>query len=284
MIGCGEIGGPVARRLAGLCPLIACDLSESRRQLLSAAGLQVTGEIADCAGAALVFLCPATGDQVLRILRGLVRAEPVPQVVIVLSTVSPATMAEAARIAAPRGIAVIDAPVSGGAAGAEAGTLTVMAGGDAALIDRLRPVFAAFAGHVLHCGPLGSGQIAKIANNVICHVNTVLMAELLQIGLSLGLRPEAVAEVMERGTGRNYLTANPAGLAGFYRHFAGDAERFSGLAAIFRKDLGLAEALGLAASADMPGIMAVAALMRGVGSRTADAWAALAHAAAPHDP
>lgn len=275
VIGCGEIGGPVARRLLQAGAVLACDNSPQRRAALAAAGLRVTERIEDCAAVPTILLCPATDAQVLDIVAGLAAAKAVPEAVAVLSTVSPVTMRRAGEVLAPKGIALVDAPVSGGSEGAEAGTLTVMMGGEADAVVRLAAVFATFAAHVLHCGPLGTGQVAKLANNAVCHINTVLMAEVMRLGQAHGFRPDALAAVMERGTGRNYLTNRPGDLAGFFAAFAGDEDRFGRLMAIFRKDLALAEDLAQQSGAEVPAISAISALMRDLGPETRGTWAAL---------
>lgn len=274
VIGCGEIGGPVARRLAQRGPVLACDSDPDRRAALQTDGVGVTGRVEDCQQAGCVLICVATDAQVLDVAGKL--AGGVMDTVVVLSTVSPGTMQ--AVQATLVGCEVIDAPVSGGSAGAEAGTLTILAGGPAERLAALQPVFAAFAAHVVICGPLGAGQVTKILNNVICHANTVLMAEMLRLGSARGLNTKAIAAAMELGTGRNYLTAKPDDLAAFFHGFAANPARFGGLLAIFRKDLALAAQLAQGAQGDWSGVTALARTMLGLGDQTRADWATIAQA------
>lgn len=267
VIGCGEIGGPVAARMAKVYPLIACDLDLERLNALAERGIKVTAQIKDCTSVDTIFVCVATEQQLTAVIDALPHP---PQTLVILSTVSPEVVRDIARRLA--GAVVVDAPVSGGSDGAEAGTLTVMAGGAAADVQALRPLFNCFASHVVHCGPLGAGQLTKIINNVLCHTNAVLMAEACRLGVTQGLSIDAMAEVLEVSTGRNFLTARPKCVASFYLGFAERRDRFDGLMQIFRKDLGLAANLATASCGGFPAIEGIQEIMNALGDDTRAQW------------
>jgi len=107
---------------------------------------------------------------------------------------------------AARGIAVIDAPVSGGVKRAIDGTLSIMAGGDAALVERAKPVLQAMAKSVFATGPLGSGHAMKALNNYVSAAGLVAACEALLVGRRFGLQPDTVIEVLNASTGKNNST------------------------------------------------------------------------------
>jgi len=125
-------------------------------------------------------------------------------VVAIHSTTQPATCRALADVGRELRVAVIDAPVSGGRDGALAGTLVVAVAGDEEAARRCRPVFATFSDEVVHLGPVGSAQFAKLVNNALLAANLSLADDALTLGAVLGIRPEALAQVLRRGTGRSY--------------------------------------------------------------------------------
>ena len=116
--------------------------------------------------------------------------------------------ADAARqlyaLAKAQGVAFIDAPVSGGVAGAEQGTLTFIVGGEEAALERARPVLAAMGKNIFHAGASGAGQVAKICNNMLLAVHMTGTAEALALGVANGLDPKVLSEVMLRSSGGNW--------------------------------------------------------------------------------
>jgi len=125
-------------------------------------------------------------------------------VIAIHSTVSPATVVESAKAAKESGAVVIDAPVSGGRDVALSGGLVVAVGGDADAIERCRPVFATFADKVIHLGPVGAGQYAKLINNALLAANLAVGDDALSLAQALGLAPDALAEVVRHGSGRSF--------------------------------------------------------------------------------
>ncbi|HSR25647.1 MAG TPA: NAD(P)-dependent oxidoreductase [Candidatus Eisenbacteria bacterium] len=140
--------------------------------------------------------------------------------VVVMSTVDPGTMARLAAQVAERGMTAVDAPVSGGVAGAEAGTLAVMASGDAAAVERCRPLFEAVGGSLFVIGDRpGMAQAVKLANQLMLAANMVAVHEGLRLAAEHGLRPDDVLPVIERSTGASWAAANWETVAGWWREY-----------------------------------------------------------------
>jgi 3-hydroxyisobutyrate dehydrogenase-like beta-hydroxyacid dehydrogenase len=125
-------------------------------------------------------------------------------VIAVHSTVSPTTVRELADAAVELGAVLLDAPVSGGRDAALNGGLVVAVGGDSAAVERSRPVFASFGDPVIHLGPVGSGQFAKLINNSLLSANLAVADDALTLAQALGLEPNALAEVVRHGSGRSF--------------------------------------------------------------------------------
>ena len=120
-----------------------------------------------------------------------------------LSTNSPTTIRRIHDLCAEKGVAVLDAPVSGGVYGAAAGTLAVMVGGDKAIYDRMKPTLDAIGSHVVYCGPIGNGMVCKICNNLLSMGIGTLMAESLTLGVKAGVDLGVLADVIVNSSGGN---------------------------------------------------------------------------------
>jgi 3-hydroxyisobutyrate dehydrogenase-like beta-hydroxyacid dehydrogenase len=207
VVGLGNMGGRIARRLVdGGEDVLGFDLDAAR---VADAGARAAASLSEVASAAdVVFLSlpdsPAI-EAVIDALEGDLRER---QVVVDLSTAAPAsTIAIHERLAA-RGVAYVDAGISGGAAGAEAGTLTIMAGGEAEALDAVRPVLAHFAATVHHMGASGSGHVAKLINNFLNAVSLAATAEAMVAGRKAGLDLRQLLEVINASSGVNFATLN----------------------------------------------------------------------------
>ena len=207
IVGLGNMGGRIARRLVdGGEDVIGFDLDPARAP---AAGARAADSLAALAGAADVVLISLPDSRAIEAvvgeLEGHLRAG---QIVVDLSTAAPAsTVAIHERLAA-RGVAYVDAGISGGAAGAEAGTLTIMAGGEAEALDAVRPVLAHFAATVHHMGASGSGHVAKLLNNFLNGVSLAATAEVMVAGRKAGLDLRQLLEVVNASSGVNFATLN----------------------------------------------------------------------------
>jgi 3-hydroxyisobutyrate dehydrogenase len=155
-----------------------------------------------------------------------------------LSTSDPDTIHRIAAAAQAKGIHVLDAPVSGGTAGAEQGTLCVMVGGDRSVYERYKPVLELIGEQVIYCGELGTGAVCKIANNLINLGNYVLVSEALTLGIKAGVKTETLFEAISHSSGNTQsMQEFPAGL------FQGQFEPGFQLD-LGAKDIGLATAMG----------------------------------------
>jgi 3-hydroxyisobutyrate dehydrogenase len=127
------------------------------------------------------------------------------------STIDPHTAREVAGIAADSGNPMADAPVSGGTGGAEAGTLTFMVGATPDLFERIKPVLAHMGKNVVHCGAAGTGQVAKICNNMLLGISMIGVAEAMNLGTALGIDAKVLAGIINTSSGRCWSsdTYNP---------------------------------------------------------------------------
>jgi 3-hydroxyisobutyrate dehydrogenase-like beta-hydroxyacid dehydrogenase len=173
-------------------------------------------------------------------------------VIAVHSTVHPDTCRRLADRARTHGVALVDAPVSGGGPAAAEGRLVVMAGGEPGTVAYCRPVFATYADPVVHMGPLGTGQLAKLLNNVLFTANLATAADTLALGRDLSIDPTALAQVLANGSAGSFAL-NRVAAAG------GTLDRFSAHAGpLLRKDVRLVTDVASAAGAE-PDIVTSAA-------------------------
>ena len=212
-IGLGHMGRPMALNLvkAGHT-LVVFDPVAAAVQALQTAGAQAAGSAKDLAQAEglemLITMLPAAphvrsvylGDD------GLLAVVDPSVLLVDSSTIDPMTAREVAALAAKRGNAMLDAPVSGGTGGAEAGTLTFMVGGTGADFARVQPVLAQMGRNIVHCGGAGNGQVAKVANNMLLGISMIGAAAAMALGVSLGMDPQVLAGVINTSSGRCWST------------------------------------------------------------------------------
>jgi 3-hydroxyisobutyrate dehydrogenase len=199
-IGLGNIGRPMAERLvSGRFDTIVFDLRTEACAALAGLGARVAGSCDEVAAdTELVGVCVRDDDEVRRVTLGAdgVLATAAAGTLIALhSTILPSTVKEVGRAAAARGVGVVDAPITGAAAGAQSGTLTYMVGGDAAAIERCRPAFATSAKTIVHCGDLGAGATAKLCHNLIGYMSFLAAFEATLLARQAGLALDALFEV-----------------------------------------------------------------------------------------
>lgn len=205
-IGLGVMGQPMASNLlAAGAGLIVHNRSRAAQDALVAHGAVGAGSVAEVAGQADLIITMLPDDQAVRAVvgGGLLPAARPGTLLIDMSTVSPALSRELAAAAAGRNAAMLDAPVSGGDAGARAGTLSIMVGGDAADLDRARPVLDVLGSSVVHCGPAGAGQVVKACNQVLVAITIGGISEALVLGARQGVEPSLILDVLSRGLAAN---------------------------------------------------------------------------------
>lgn len=204
-VGTGLMGLPMVKRLALLeYPVRAYDLVAERTAAAKAAGAGVAASPADAAkGADLVLLNLPTTDAVEQAVfgaAGVASAVKPPQIVIDFSTIKvDKCKAFAAQLRAQTGCGWIDAPVSGGPPASGSGTLTIMAGGEAADIERARSLFADIAGRFTHMGPSGAGMVAKMLNQLIVGAGHAVMAEAVVMAEAAGIDAARLPECLAGG-------------------------------------------------------------------------------------
>jgi 3-hydroxyisobutyrate dehydrogenase len=176
----------------------------------------------------------AVADAVTAALPGLRRSA----VVVDMSSADPATTRKLGKLLAARGVAMVDAPVSGAVAKARDGTLSIMVGGDEAAIARVRPVLEKMGTEIFHCGELGAGHATKALNNYLGAAGTIAGFEALLIGKAFGLDPKTLVEVINASTGRNSTTERKIPQQIFTGAFASGFKM-----ALMSKDVGIAAQL-----------------------------------------
>ena len=208
-IGLGNIGGAMVTRIVGAgFPTVLWARRPDAIAPFQGELVETAHSPADLASRAdIVGICVWSDEDVRDVMlgdRGVLAGCRPGTVVAIHSTTQPGTCRALADAARELDVAVIDAPVSGGRDVALAGTLVVAVGGDEEAADRCRPVFATFSDEVVHLGRVGSAQFAKLVNNALLAANLSLADDALTLGAVLGIRPEALARVLRRGSGRSY--------------------------------------------------------------------------------
>jgi 3-hydroxyisobutyrate dehydrogenase len=196
----GQIGAPMARHLIGWeGGLTVFDVRAEACEPFAGAAIVATTPAEVAARSDVISLMVLDDAQVSDVLAGddgLLDAARPGTVVAVHSTIAADTAIALAATAADVDVEIIDAPVSGGAMGAHAGTLAVMAGGTAAAVERSRPVFERWAGLVAHLGPVGSGTRAKLARNLLQFTALAAVGEAQRLAEAAGIDPAALGEVV----------------------------------------------------------------------------------------
>lgn len=212
-IGLGAIGRSMARHVAAISALTVWNRTSSRAVSFAAeTGATNVASAADAAIAAEFFITclPASAqvDDVLFGQQGAAAHLRPGSVVIDCTSGDPATSRTIAERLAQQGIGFIDAPVSGGVSGAEAGKLTAMVGGSAATLERCRPILSSFATKIVHCGAVGAGDAVKAVNNALLAVHVWSTAEGLAMLAKLGVDPAVALDVINSSSGRSHTSAN----------------------------------------------------------------------------
>lgn len=210
MVGVGIMGSRMCANLvkAGF-EVTASDPGEAARAAARAAGARIAADLGALAGAADAVLSSlpdapqlnAVADVLLpRMRQGALWCDT--------STVDPATARRVSEAARAKGLGFLDCPVSGGPAGAAAGTLTIMVGGEAAVLERARPLLEAIGRTIVHCGAAGSGQGAKLVNQALVAAHTVAALEALLVGRKCGLDLDTLVSILKASSGRSWILEN----------------------------------------------------------------------------
>jgi len=213
-VGLGKMGRPMAARLIGAgIELVVFDVRpDAVADFICTCGGRPATKLGDLAAQsdAIVTMLP-NGHVVRQVVLGdggLLGAMAPATVLIDMSSSSPTGTRELGELLARHGVDMIDAPVSGGVGRAETGTLSIMAGGDPAVVDRCRPVLQPIGQRIFATGPLGSGHALKALNNLVSAAGLIASAEALLIGRRFGLDPSIMIDVFNSSTARNNSTEN----------------------------------------------------------------------------
>ncbi|MDP6352200.1 MAG: NAD(P)-dependent oxidoreductase [Alphaproteobacteria bacterium] len=249
-VGLGAMGGAIARRMMEKFTLRVFDLRPEAVSAFADAGAVATQNSAALgAECDIACTCLPNSDDVENAIfddHGLAAGMKEGGLIVDMTTGDPlATKAMAARLA-ERGIHMIDAPVSGGPRGAEAGTLAIMVGAPQALFDRALPAFNAVSPNVFHTGEVGTGHTMKLVNNVIAAGMRAVTLEALAMGRKNGLSLATCAEVLAKGSGNSFTVEHT-----LPRLLEGDTEVNFQLG-LMLKDVRLATKLGFESDAPMP--------------------------------
>ncbi|WP_111508456.1 3-hydroxyisobutyrate dehydrogenase [Mycobacterium kyogaense] len=254
-LGLGHMGGPMAANLVaaghtvrGFDPVVALrDAAEEK-----GAAVFHTGAEAVSAAEVVITSLP-NGAIVKAVYDDVLPAAPSGALLIDTSTISVDDARTIHTQAADRGLAQIDAPVSGGIKGATAGTLAFMLGGDTEAVERARPVLEPMAGKIIHCGASGAGQAAKLCNNMVLAVQQIAIGEAFVLAEKLGLPAQSLFDVITGATGNCWAVHTNCPVPGPVPTSPANNDFTPGFAtALMNKDLGLAMAAVTSTGAQAP--------------------------------
>ncbi|MCE8015329.1 3-hydroxyisobutyrate dehydrogenase [Halomonas sp. MCCC 1A17488] len=260
-IGLGNMGAPMALNLVKAGHEVSVfDLVDAAMRRLEEAGARAGASAEDATrGAEVVISMLPAGQHVRRLyigqpeapgLFGALEGKPL---IIDASTISPEDARTVGEAAAERGLTYLDAPVSGGVGGAQAGTLTFIVGGSQAGFEQARPVLEGMGKNIFHAGEIGAGQVAKICNNMLLGILMSGTAEALALGVKNGLDPAVLSEIMKQSSGGNWALNVYNPWPGVMEGSAASRDYQGGfLTDLMAKDLGLAWELALGCKATVP--------------------------------
>ena len=202
LVGAGRMGLPMARHiLAAGFALTVFDTDAEALTAAKALGAATCKSLSGLAANRDVLLVLVPTDEDLRAVcsgeGGLAANARAGTAIVVCSSVLPETVREVAGQAARHGVSVLDAPLTKGVRGAEAGCLTILVGGEAPVLDRVRPVLKSFSTAIHHLGPVGAGQVGKTVNNILLWVHLAAAREALELGARLGVAPERLRAALQ---------------------------------------------------------------------------------------
>lgn len=250
-IGLGNMGGTLARRLLRERSLLVHDRDAAAVQRLVALGATACASPSDLAARCdTILLCLPTSAQVRDVIfgeGGIAAAASAGTLIIDQTTGDPsATRAMAAELQAGRGVELIDAPVAGGLPAAEAGTIAILVGATPAQYARALPVLQGISPKVFHAGPVGTGDVAKLTNNLVFAAMRVATLEAVALAVKNGMEPSKIVDILLAGSARNFF------LEHYMRSHVLTGKLDSGFTlGLIHKDVRLACQLGIEAGVPM---------------------------------
>ena len=214
-IGLGIMGRPMALNLhrAGF-EVVAWNRTPARLDAAVAEGLQRGKSPADVAAQCQITITMVRDSPDVEAVvlgpEGIIEGADAGSVVVDMSTISPEVTRRIAARLREQGVHMLDAPVSGGEPGAQAGTLSIMVGGEADVFERCRSVFEAMGKTLTHCGPNGAGQTVKLCNQIVCGLNLLAMSEALAFGAKAGVDLRVMHQAISAGAASSWMLTNLA--------------------------------------------------------------------------
>src|SRR5262247_962296 len=257
-IGLGNMGLPMAQNLLKAdYAVTGFDLNAQATERLAASGGRGVNSLADaCKDVEVVITMLPAGEHVRDVYLGSdgVLAAVAPATLLIdSSTIDVQTARDVAQAAQEKGLAIVDAPVSGGVAGAEAATLTFMVGGSDDAFERARPVLEKMGTTIVHAGGPGNGQAAKICNNMILGVSMIVVSEAFLLAEKLGLDAQKLFDISSKSSGQCWSMTSYCPVPGPVPTSPANRDYQAGFtAAMMLKDLKLAQAAAAAAGATTP--------------------------------
>jgi 3-hydroxyisobutyrate dehydrogenase len=208
-LGLGNMGLPMAINLVNAGHEVrGFDLVQSQLDAFKEAGGSPANSAAEAIEGVEVIISMLPASRHVEALylgeQGLIATANPNTLLVDCSTISPKVSQQVASIAKSKGFSMIDAPVSGGTAGAQAGTLTFMVGGEAKDLERARPLLEKMGKNIFHAGPSGSGQTVKVCNNMLLGIQMLGTSEALRLGIANGMDPKVLSDIMSKSSGRNW--------------------------------------------------------------------------------
>ena len=257
-IGLGNMGGPMAKNLVAAGKTVkGFDMVPEALEKAAANGIETVASAAEAAtGVAVVISMLPAGAHVREVYQGsgqVIATAASGSLMIDCSTIDVASARAVNAAAEAAGHEMLDAPVSGGVAGAEAGSLTFMAGGSDSAFGRAKPYLDIMGGKVVHAGGPGNGQAAKVCNNMILGISMIGVAEAFNLGEALGLDPQKLFEISSTASGSCWAMMNHHPLPGLVESSAANRDYKPGFAAgMMHKDLKLAQEAAAQSGAATP--------------------------------
>ena len=260
VIGLGAMGAPMARNLlkGGHSVTVYARRAEAMAPLIALGAVRASSpaELASRSDVTITMVIDTRAvEEVALGPRGIIEGARADSVVVDHSTIEPEGARRVALALKERGIHMLDAPVSGGAAVAEAGALSIMAGGDEAVLQRVRPILECFGRTIVHIGPSGAGQIAKACNQICTIVNTLGAAEAMLMAERAGIDPSKVKDVLMSGFGASRMLEMQAPKM-IARDFEGKVE-----SRLHHKDIHIVLAMARSLEIELPASAAAARVL-----------------------
>lgn len=267
LVGCGAMGGAMIARLVEKNQVVRCydALPEARMRAEAGGGQVCEGLSALAADCTFIILSLPRAEIVSRVMSELGPHLTPGTIVLDTSTSEPDTTKALARTAADAGYVFLDGPVSGGPLGARNGTMTMVMGGAREAIDKVRPILDHLTAKIVRVGPSGSGHAAKIANNLLCAANLVLVSEMARLAESSGIPLDSLLEGVNAGSGRSGVSE-----VNFPKWILNNGYDSGFTMGLMRKDVGLATKLADSADLDLPATRAIAAIWEESRAQLAD--------------